>query len=43
MSINSDINTLPEAFQGIKDDEMALSEHVEEFSQRLLFCFLILI
>ena len=25
------------------DDEMALSEHIEEFSQRLVFCVLILI
>jgi len=40
--MNLDANQLPEAFQGIKDDEMALSEHVEEFSQRLLFCFIIL-
>jgi len=26
----------------VKDDEMALSEHIEEFSQRLVFCLLIL-
>ena len=25
------------------DDEMALSEHIEEFSQRLIFCLIILI
>ena len=25
------------------DDEMALSEHIEEFSQRLVFCLLFLI
>ena len=27
----------------IVDDEMALSEHIEEFSQRLVFCLLFLI
>ena len=27
----------------VKDDEMALSEHIEEFSQRLVFCLIILI
>ena len=27
----------------IFDDEMALSEHIEEFSQRLIFCLIILI
>jgi sec-independent protein translocase protein TatC len=26
-----------------EDDEMALSEHIEEFSQRLVFCILILV
>ena len=27
----------------IQDDEMALSEHIEEFSQRLIFCLILLI
>ena len=27
----------------IKDDEMALSEHIEEFSQRLIFCIIALL
>jgi len=27
----------------VEDDEMALSEHIEEFSQRLIFCVLILV
>ena len=27
----------------INDDEMALSEHIEEFSQRLVFCLVFLI
>ena len=27
----------------INDDEMAISEHIEEFSQRLIFCLGILI
>ena len=27
----------------IKDDEMALSEHIEEFSQRLVFCLIFLL
>ena len=27
----------------INDDEMAISEHIEEFSQRLIFCIIILI
>ena len=26
----------------IQDDEMAVSEHIEEFSQRLIFCLLLL-
>ena len=26
-----------------EDDEMALSEHIEEFSQRLVFCVFILV
>ena len=38
----------PRKFNSIKmtiasDDEMALSEHIEEFSQRLIFCVVILI
>ena len=31
------------ALSKIQDDEMALSEHIEEFSQRLIFCLIILI
>ena len=27
----------------ISDDEMALSEHIEEFSQRIIFCLLSLV
>jgi sec-independent protein translocase protein TatC len=27
----------------VKDDEMALSEHIEEFSQRTVFCIIILV
>ena len=27
----------------VKDDEMALSEHVEEFSQRIVFCLILLV
>jgi sec-independent protein translocase protein TatC len=27
----------------IKDDEMALSEHIEEFSQRVIFCLILLL
>jgi sec-independent protein translocase protein TatC len=27
----------------VVDDEMALSEHIEEFSQRLIFCLLFLL
>jgi sec-independent protein translocase protein TatC len=29
--------------KAIQDDEMALSEHIEEFSQRIIFCLLILL
>nr|YP_010930342.1 Sec-independent translocase component C [Ochrosphaera neapolitana]WKK50070.1 Sec-independent translocase component C [Ochrosphaera neapolitana] len=29
---------LPVRFETFTDDEMALSEHIEEFSQRLIFC-----
>ena len=27
----------------VKDDEMALSEHIEEFSQRTIFCLIVLV
>jgi sec-independent protein translocase protein TatC len=27
----------------IQDDEMALSEHIEEFSQRIIFCLILLV
>ena len=30
------------SFKMLQDDEMALSEHIEEFSQRAIFCLLIL-
>ena len=36
---NDEIKTLGE----INGDEMALSEHIEEFSQRLIFCALALV
>ena len=36
---NQQVSTLSE----INADEMALSEHIEEFSQRLIFCVLALI
>ena len=29
--------------KAIQDDEMALSEHIEEFSQRIIFCLLVLL
>ena len=32
-----------EAMVGGEDDEMALSEHIEEFSQRLVFCGIVLV
>jgi sec-independent protein translocase protein TatC len=31
------------ALSKIQDDEMALSEHIEEFSQRLIFCLILLV
>ena len=33
----------PGLLNALNDDEMALSEHIEEFSQRLIFCILVLI
>lgn len=36
-----DYGLLPLRYNNITDDEMALSEHVEEFSQRFLFCLII--
>ena len=45
-NINRDLSiaeqTSPE-LDVINGDEMALSEHIEEFSQRLIFCILALI
>ena len=41
MFTNIDNNQLE--LNKIQDDEMALSEHIEEFSQRLIFCLIILI
>ena len=41
MFVNNDINQTN--LNKIQDDEMALSEHIEEFSQRLIFCLIILI
>jgi sec-independent protein translocase protein TatC len=35
--------TNTDTLETVKDDEMALSEHIEEFSQRLIFCLIILI
>ena len=37
MFVKNDINELN--LNKIQDDEMALSEHIEEFSQRIIFCF----
>ena len=42
----SGTETLPEELlllNEVNDDEMALSEHIEEFSQRLVFCLLALV
>jgi sec-independent protein translocase protein TatC len=33
----------PNQIKMIIDDEMALSEHIEEFSQRLIFCLIFLL
>ena len=35
--------TNTDTLETVKADEMALSEHIEEFSQRLIFCLIILI
>ena len=32
----------PVRTNSVTDDEMALSEHIEEFSQRLIFCLVLL-
>ena len=41
MFVKNDINELN--LNKIQDDEMALSEHIEEFSQRLIFCVINLV
>ena len=41
MFINNDMNELN--LNKIQDDEMALSEHIEEFSQRIVFCLILLL
>tara|TARA_B100000683_G_scaffold241560_1_gene249642 strand:+ start:7531 stop:8274 length:744 start_codon:yes stop_codon:yes gene_type:complete len=41
MFLNNENQLLPS--NTIKDDEMALSEHIEEFSQRLIFCLILLL
>ena len=41
MFVNNDINQTN--LNKIQDDEMALSEHIEEFSQRLIFCLILLV
>ena len=35
---NTKYGILPIKFENVSGDEMALSEHIEEFSQRLIFC-----
>ena len=39
MFVKNDINELN--LNKIQDDEMALSEHIEEFSQRIIFCLIL--
>jgi len=34
---------IPIIMAAVEDDEMALSEHIEEFSQRLVFCAIFLL
>jgi sec-independent protein translocase protein TatC len=41
MLVNKTLNQLE--LSKIQDDEMALSEHIEEFSQRIIFCLIILL
>jgi len=41
MFLNNDSNQ--SNLTKIQDDEMALSEHIEEFSQRLIFCLILLV
>jgi len=36
-------NILPTRFESANNDEMGLSEHIEEFSQRLIFCLISLV
>jgi len=36
-------NILPVRFESANNDEMGLSEHIEEFSQRLIFCLIALL
>jgi sec-independent protein translocase protein TatC len=39
---NQEYGILPVRSNLLTDDEMALSEHIEEFSQRLIFCLILL-
>ena len=39
MFVKNDINE--RNLNKIQDDEMALSEHIEEFSQRIIFCLIL--
>lgn len=39
---NQEYGVLPVRSNLLTDDEMALSEHIEEFSQRLIFCLILL-
>jgi|SRR6056297_270367 len=39
---NKEYGVLPTRSNSVADDEMALSEHIEEFSQRLIFCLILL-
>ena len=41
--INYVQNPLKIKMEAAEDDEMALSEHIEEFSQRIIFCLIVLI
>ena len=41
MFVKNDINE--RNLNKIQDDEMALSEHIEEFSQRIIFCLILLL
>ena len=42
MVLTKENNNIVDSIKAINSDEMALSEHIEEFSQRLIFALLIL-